>query len=99
MSDREQLLHEIENTPDVLIKEILNFLLFVRRKIVLEPEQKYNQNSNIEERNLPSFLNFIDQINADSLEENESLPIDFAQNLDHYLYGLPKEYIGSFYLR
>jgi len=91
MSDREQLLHEIENTPDVLIKEILNFLLFIRRKIVLEPEQKYNQNSNIEETNLPSFLNFIDQINADNLEENESLPTDFAQNLDHYLYGLPKE--------
>ena len=91
MSDREQLIHEIENTPDVLIKEILNFLLFVRRKIVLEPEQKYNQNSNIEERNLPSFLNFIDQINADNLEGNELLPTDFAQNLDHYLYGLPKE--------
>jgi hypothetical protein len=91
MSDREQLLHEIENTPDVLIKEILNFLLFVRRKIVLEPEQKYNQNSNMKETNLPSFLNFIDQINADHFEENESLPTDFAQNLDHYLYGLPKE--------
>ena len=36
-------------------------------------------------------MNFIDQINADHLEENESLPTDFAQNLDHYLYGLPKE--------
>jgi hypothetical protein len=91
MSDREKLLHEIENTPDFLIKEILNFLLFVRRKIVLEPEQKYNQNSNIKETNLPYFLNFIDQINADNLEENELLPTDFAQNLDHYLYGLPKE--------
>ena len=66
-------------------------MLFIRTKIVLKTEQKYNQNSSIEETNLPSFLNFIDQINADHLEENELLPTDFAQNLDHYLYGLPKE--------
>lgn len=25
MSDREQLLYELEKTPDILIKEILNF--------------------------------------------------------------------------
>ncbi len=91
MSDREQLLYELEKTPDILIKEILNFLLFIRTKTFLKAKQKYNQNSNVEETNLPSFLNFIDQINADHLEENESLPTDFAQNLDHYLYGLPKE--------
>jgi hypothetical protein len=91
MSDREQLFYELEKTPDILIKEILNFLLFIRTKTILKTEQKYNQNSNIEEKHLPSFLNFIDQINADHLEENESLPTDFAQNLDHYLYGLPKE--------
>lgn len=91
MSDREQLLYELEKTPDILIKEILNFLLFIRTKTFLKTKQKYNQNSNVEETNLPSFLNFIDQINADHLEENESLPTDFAQNLDHYLYGLPKE--------
>ena len=91
MSDREQLLYELEKTPDILIKEILNFLLFIRTKTILKTEQKYNQNSNIEETYLPSFLNFIDQINADHLEENESLPTDFAQNLDHYLYGLSKE--------
>jgi ubiquitin C-terminal hydrolase len=91
MSDREQLLYELEKTPDILIKEILNFLLFVRTKTVLKTEQKYNQNSNTEEIKLPSFLNFVDQINSDYPEENESLPTDFAQNLDHYLYGLPKE--------
>lgn len=91
MSDREQLLYELEKTPDILIKEILNFLLFIRTKTVLKTKQKHNQNSNIEETNLPSFLNFIDQINTDNLEENESLPTDFAQNLDYYLYGLPKE--------
>jgi len=91
MSDREQLLYELEKTPDILIKEILNFLLFVRTQTVLKTEQKYNQNSNTEEIKLPSFLNFVDQINSDYPEENESLPTDFAQNLDHYLYGLPKE--------
>ena len=65
MSDREQLLYELEKTPDILIKEILNFLLFVRTKTSLKTEQKYNKNSSIEEINLPSFLNFIDQINSD----------------------------------
>jgi hypothetical protein len=95
MSDREQLLHKLEKNPDILIKEILNFLLFVRTKTVLKVKQKYNQNSNIEETNLPSFLNCIDHINVDYLEENESLPTDFTQNLDHYLYGLPKEYESS----
>jgi len=34
MSDREQLLYELEKTPDILIKEILNFLLFIHTKTV-----------------------------------------------------------------
>jgi Mn-containing catalase len=78
MSDKEQLLYEIQQTPDELVKEVLNFLLFIRDRV--------HDSDNV------SFLSFIDQINAEMPEEdNSKLPRDFAKNLDHYLYGTPRE--------
>lgn len=39
-----------------------------------------------------SFLSFIDQINEEIPEEDDfKLPRDFAKNLDHHLYGTPRE--------
>jgi len=48
--------------------------------------------NNLENSNIPSFLSFIDRVNTEiPIEENVNLPKDFAQNLDHYLYGTSKE--------
>lgn len=41
-----------------------------------------------EPENIPDFLKFIDQLNADTFEENQPLPTDFSQKLDHYLYPI-----------
>ena len=41
---------------------------------------------------LPSLLNFIDQINSETpTADNLQLPRDLSKNLDHYLYGASKE--------
>ena len=92
MSDREQLIHELNQTPDVLVREILNFLLFIRSRANQTYVQESNQTLEIEESKTPAFLSFIDQVNSETLvEDNAQLPKDFAKNLDHYLYGSAKK--------
>lgn len=92
MSDREQLIHELNQTPDVLVREILNFLLFIRSRANQTSVQESSQKLEIEESKTPAFLSFIDQVNSETLvEDNVQLPKDFAKNLDHYLYGSSKE--------
>ncbi len=88
MSERELLIREIAQTPDTLVRELLNFLLFIKSRT---PQNDF-QNPNSENSDLPSFLNFIDLINSETpAEENAQLPIDLSKNLDSYLYGSPKE--------
>jgi hypothetical protein len=88
MSERELLIREIAQTPDTLVREVLNFLLFIKSRT--NPDDFQNPNS--EKSDLPSFLNFIDQINSETpKEENPQLPRDLSKNLDSYLYGSPKE--------
>ncbi|MBL1208712.1 hypothetical protein [Geminocystis sp. GBBB08] len=88
MLEREQLIHEIENTPDILVKEVLNFLLFIKSKKQLST----SQDSLSQDTQIPSFLTFIDELNAETSQElTTKLPEDFAQNLDYYLYGNPKQ--------
>ncbi|TAF06363.1 MAG: hypothetical protein P2A85_24910 [Microcoleus anatoxicus] len=88
MSERELLIREIAQTPDTLVTELLNFLLFIKSRKI----QNDFQNPNSENSDLPSFLNFIDLINSETpAEENAQLPIDLSKNLDSYLYGSPKE--------
>jgi hypothetical protein len=88
MTEREQLLQEIEQIPDILVREVLNFLLFVKTKAhwtVKQVEKKPDLET-------PSFLNFIEQMDTSlPIDSEEVLPSDFAQNLDHYLYGCSKE--------
>jgi hypothetical protein len=41
---------------------------------------------------LPPFLQFIEEISAQiPAEEWEKLPSDLSKNVDHYLYGSPKD--------
>jgi hypothetical protein len=71
MSERELLIREIAQTPDTLVREVLNFLLFIKSR--KNPDDFQNPNS--EKSDLPSFLNFIDQINSEiPKEDNLQLP-------------------------
>ncbi|WP_434686483.1 hypothetical protein [Pseudanabaena minima] len=88
MSDKEQLIHELDQAPDFLIREVLNFLLFIKTRTNEIPKQESIQKT--KEANIPDFLSFIDQVNAETPTET-NIPKDLAKNLDHYLYGSPKE--------
>lgn len=87
MTIREQLVREIEQAPDVLIEELLDFYLFIKqRRNETSPEATSNPQSG-----LPAFLAEVQAIQAEvPAEEWEKLPHDGAINHDHYLYGSPK---------
>ena len=63
MSTKEQLLKEIEQSPDYLIEEVLNFLLFVKLRL----KQKITTNTNLETHSIQenSILEMIDEITQD----------------------------------
>jgi hypothetical protein len=88
MSEKEQLIKELEQAPDFLVRQVLNFLLFIKTYGNENSNQEPSQN--IEESKIPDYLNFIDQINSETQNE-KNIPTDFAKNLDHYLYNTPKE--------
>ena len=88
MSDKEQLIHELDQAPDFLVSEVLNFLLFLKARTNENHIQESSQKA--KESNVPDFLSFIDQINSETPTET-NIPKDFSKNLDHYLYGTPKE--------
>ncbi|XGB38686.1 MAG: hypothetical protein LVT47_10270 [Cyanobacteria bacterium LVE1205-1] len=88
MSDKEQLIHELDQAPDFLVREVLNFLLFIKTRTNENYKQESIQKN--KESNIPDFLNFINQINSETPTET-NIPKDLAKNLDHYLYGAPKE--------
>ena len=88
MSAREQLINEISQTPDLLIREVLDFLLFIKSRSNQELLEKHDSHNS----DYPSLLNFVDQINSETPPaDNLQLPRDLSKNLDHYLYGSPKE--------
>lgn len=90
-SAREQLLQELDQTPDFVVQEVLDFLLFI--KLRLQQKTREEQSADLQESpRLPSFLQFVEEISAQvPREEWEKLPKDLSKNLDHYLYGAPKE--------
>jgi hypothetical protein len=90
MSDKEQLIHELDQAPDFLVREVLNFLLFIKTRTNEIPKQESIQKT--KESNIPDFLSFIDQVNSEIPTET-NIPKDLAKNLDHYLYGSPKEQV------
>ncbi|MCX5964276.1 MAG: hypothetical protein NT070_14370 [Cyanobacteria bacterium] len=88
MSDKEQLINELDQAPDFLIREVLNFFLFIKTRTNEISKQEPIQKA--KESNIPDFLSFIDQVNSEIPAET-NIPKDLAKNLDHYLYGTPKE--------
>lgn len=88
---REQLIQELDQTPDFVIQEVLDFLLFI--KVRLKDRIREDQTPDLQQSpSLPPFLQFVGEISAQiPKEEWEKLPKDLSKNLDHYLYGLPKD--------
>jgi hypothetical protein len=87
MTNREQLTREIEQAPDALIEEILDFCLFIKqRKAKEQPNPAAPQSTGI--------LNLLEQVKEIQaqvpVEAWETLPHDGAINHDHYLYDSPK---------
>jgi len=75
MTNTEQLLKEIEQAPDHVIKEVLDFLLVTKAK-------------SSENQATSPLLAFIDELNAQAPDDD--MPTDFAKNVDTYLYGSSK---------
>ena len=88
---REQLIQELDQTPEFVLQEVLDFLLFI--KVRLKHKIRENQIADSQQSpSLPSFLQFVDEISAQiPNEEWEKLTKDLSKNLDHYLYGAPKD--------
>lgn len=90
MTVKEELIKEISQTPDFLIQEVLNFLLFIKNRF----KQRISENKTGDFTDTlasQSFLNLIDNVSSQIPQsEWEKLPSDMSKNLDHYLYGSPK---------
>jgi hypothetical protein len=90
MTNKEQLIQEIEQAPDNLVEEVLNFLLFIKQRLQQKISETKNSENNQSSKN-GSLLEFLDNLSSTvPQEEWEKLPSDLSKNIDHYLYGAPK---------
>ena len=88
MNAKEQLLQEIQHSPELLIKEVLDFLLFARSRNYPFVEPKVLDQQNAQQ----PIWEFAQELMQDAPpEELAKLPADSARNHDHYLYGAPKQ--------
>ena len=90
MTAKEKLIREIDQAPEFLVEEVLNFLLFIkiRLKQRVDDSQIVELTQNVSSQ---SFLDLIDEISLQIPEEEwTKLPSDMSKNLDYYLYGSPK---------
>lgn len=89
-SAREQLMQELAQTPDFVVQEVLDFLLFIKLRLKHRTAQATAPESP-HRSTLPSFLQFAEDVSAQiPKEEWEKLPTDLSKNVDYYLYGSPK---------
>lgn len=85
MTAKDRLLQELDQSPDFIIEEVLRFLLFLKNRLL----SRLPQPTAIEDDSLLSWVDTLTSQIPDS--DWQQLPNDLAQNLDHYLYGSPKE--------
>ncbi len=87
MTIREQLVREIEQAPDALVQELLDFYLFIKqRRDSANPDA-----APMPQSGLSTLLSEVQAIQAEvPAEEWDKLPHDGAINHDHYLYDAPK---------
>jgi hypothetical protein len=98
MTVREQLAQEIQQSPDSVLEEVLDFLLFLKfRKKQPNETSHLSQESQLEpaaetsEPNERPIWEIFEEV-ADNLPDEivANLPTDGAAQHDHYLYGSPK---------
>jgi hypothetical protein len=88
MTIREQLSKEIEQAPDILVEEILDFCLFIKQR---QEAKIFAQNPSPQASDILDLLNRVKEIQAQvPAEEWDKLPHDGSINHDCYLYGDPK---------
>lgn len=96
MTAKERLLREVEQAPDDLLEEVLNFLLFTKSKQATEQPLSHNnavqtahevKDTNSTSPIWDSFSSFTENIPEDVLAQ---MPTDGAEQHDHYIYGTPK---------
>jgi hypothetical protein len=77
---REQLIQELGQTPEFVLQEVLDFLLFI--KVRLKHKIREDQIADSQQSpSLPSFLQFVDEISAQiPNEEWEKLPKDLSRH-------------------
>ena len=79
MTIKEQLIYEIEQSPDRVIEEVFDFLLLAKWKDRRQQEQS------------KPFASFIQELVSDIPPDIlATLPVDGAEQHDHYIYGTPK---------
>lgn len=98
MTAKEQLIKEIEQAPESLIEELLDFLLFAKARrnqqnteIDSTSPLAVEQNEQQLQKSKPIWEIFEDFTNELPEEVIAKLPTDGAVQLDHYLYGKPKQ--------
>jgi hypothetical protein len=78
MTTKERILQELEHSPDILLEEFLDFILFIKQRRQTSTDYKPIWEVAAElTRDIPT-------------EILETLPTDGAEQHDHYLYGTPK---------
>ncbi|MDJ0708390.1 MAG: hypothetical protein QNJ46_34405 [Leptolyngbyaceae cyanobacterium MO_188.B28] len=92
MTTKEQLIKEIDQAPDFLVEEVLNFLLFLKVRLKQKTSEATTPDTHTPLSNdSQTFLEAISQITAQVPQDDwKTLPGDLSKNLDHYLYGSPK---------
>lgn len=78
MTLKERILQELEQSPDILLEEFLDFILFTKQRRHETAKQE-------------SIWEVAAQLTQDiPTTVLDSLPVDGAAQHDHYLYGTPK---------
>ncbi|MFN4830825.1 MAG: DUF2281 domain-containing protein [Pseudanabaena sp.] len=88
MTVREQLSKELEQSPESLVKEILDFCLFLKQR---QQSKTNHQATETKTNGILDLLERVKEIQSQvPTEEWDKLPHDGAINHDHYLFGSPK---------
>jgi hypothetical protein len=89
MNAKIQLIEAIEQAPEALIEELLDFLLFAQtRRQQPSKEKTVPQPTPAHKPIWEQFEDFTRELPPDAIAQ---LPTDGAAQLDHYLYGKPKQ--------
>ena len=90
MTLKEQLIREIEQVPETLVEEVLEFLAALKDRHI-QDDKTQSHTIQKSDRTQASIWELFEDA-AENLPEEvvAQLPTDGAAQIDHYLYGTPK---------